>query len=314
MLSLRYLGALADRYAPLLDRPPNEFEVRGRVFGRREAAASPDLMGVINLSPDSWYRESVALTHEAAIRRGQLLADAGAALLDVGSESSLDYAARVEPEDQIRKVIPVVEDLVARQLLVSVETYHPLVAQAALRAGAAVINFTGREGLEELLPLIAKEDAGLILNFVAGAHVRAPGAVRLSDDAIGELLPYFEERCRFAEKAGVRRLWVDPGLGFYYPNLQDGAVRVERQMEIFLGTFRLHELGWPVCHALPHAFECFEEEVRCAEPFFAVLALLGQTDLLRTHEVARVLGVVRALSLFGARRSADSTLREASPG
>ncbi|CAB4244695.1 Dihydropteroate synthase [Methylacidimicrobium sp. AP8] len=314
MLTLRYLHELADRYAPLLERQPRAFELRGRNFGDREASAFPQLMGVINLSPDSWYRESVALTPEAAVRRGQLLADAGAALLDVGTESSLDYAARVGPEEQIRKLTPVVEGLVARQLLVSVETYHPLVARAALRAGAAVINFTGSEGWEELLPLVAKEDAGLILNFVEGAHVRDPRAIRLSDDPIGDLLPYFEERCRLAERAGVRRLWIDPGLGFYYPNLQDGAVRIQRQMEIFLGTFRLHQLGYPVCHALPHAFECFEEEVRCAEPFFAVLALLGQTDLLRTHEVARVMGVVRAMGLFRARRQPDPCRPEGCPG
>ncbi|MGD9896410.1 MAG: dihydropteroate synthase [Candidatus Methylacidiphilaceae bacterium] len=313
MLSLYDLHHLADQYGSLLDRPTRSFELKGRVFGG-PAAPSPQLMGVINLSPDSWYRESVALTPEAAIRRGQLLADAGAALLDVGTESSLDYAVRVEPEAQIRKLIPVVEGLVARNLLVSVETYYPLVARSALRAGAAVINFTGREGLDELLPLIAREDAGLILNFVEGAHVRDPHAVRLSRDAVGDLLPFFEARCRLIERSGVRKLWIDPGLGFYYPNLQDGALRIERQMEIFLGTFRLHELGWPVCHALPHAFECFEEEVRCAEPFFAMLAILGQTDLLRTHEVSRVLGVVRAMRLFNARQESNLPRRPQAPG
>ena len=87
-------------------------------------------------------------------------------------------------------------------------------------------------------------------------------------------------------------------MGFYYKNLQDSAVRVRHQMQTFLNTFRLRKLGWPVCHAMPHAFEYFEEEVRCAEPFFAVLALLGKTDLLRTHEVAKVRGVVRTLGAW----------------
>ncbi len=68
-------------------------------------------------------------------------------------------------------------------------------------------------------------------------------------------------------------------------------------MQIFLNSFRLRALGWPVCQALPHAFECFEEEVRAAEPFFAVLALLGQASLLRTHEIAKVRGVLRAMGL-----------------
>jgi hypothetical protein len=69
-------------------------------------------------------------------------------------------------------------------------------------------------------------------------------------------------------------------------------------MNVFLNTFRLRKLGYPVCHALPHAFEYFGEEVRSAEPFFAVLAALGKTDLFRTHEIARVKAVLDTLSIY----------------
>jgi hypothetical protein len=80
--------------------------------------------------------------------------------------------------------------------------------------------------------------------------------------------------------------------------LQDSALRVRHQLKIFLNTFRLRALGFPVCHALPHAFEFFREEVRCAEPFFTVLAALGRTDLFRTHEVSRVRAVLETLKVF----------------
>ena len=103
-----------------------------------------------------------------------------------------------------------------------------------------------------------------------------------------------------AAREGLKKILVDPGLGFYYRNLQDGAVRVRHQMMTFLQTFRLRALGFPVCHALPHAFEYFGEEVRCAEPFFAVLAALGKTDLFRTHEVPRIKAVLEALKVFQA--------------
>jgi dihydropteroate synthase len=69
-------------------------------------------------------------------------------------------------------------------------------------------------------------------------------------------------------------------------------------MTVFLNTFRLRALGFPICHALPHAFEYFREEVRCAEPFFAVLAALGKTDLFRTHEVPRTRAVLKTLDAF----------------
>ena len=80
--------------------------------------------------------------------------------------------------------------------------------------------------------------------------------------------------------------------------MEDGASRVKHQMKTFLNTFRLRELGWPVCHALPHSFETFGEEVRTAESFFAILALLGKTDLLRTHEVSKVKAVIDTLQQF----------------
>ena len=97
---------------------------------------------------------------------------------------------------------------------------------------------------------------------------------------------------------GVEKILIDPGLGFYYRNLQDSAVRVRHQMSVFLNSFRLRTLGFPICHALPHAFEYFGEEVRCAEPFFAVLAALGKTDLFRTHEVPRIKAVLDTLRVY----------------
>jgi dihydropteroate synthase len=119
-----------------------------------------------------------------------------------------------------------------------------------------------------------------------------------SADAMAMMRDYFAKQIEAATKAGVTRIFIDPGLGFYYRNLQDSSVRVRHQMNVFLNTFRLRSLGFPVCHALPHAFEFFREEVRCAEPFFAVLAALGKTDLFRTHEVPRTRAVLATLGAF----------------
>jgi dihydropteroate synthase len=88
---------------------------------------------------------------------------------------------------------------------------------------------------------------------------------------------------------------IDPGLGFYYANLVDPAVRVRHQAAVLAQCFRLRSLGVPVCNALPHAFDLFEDEFRKAEGFFAVLARLGGTDLFRTHEVAHVRAVLAAM-------------------
>jgi dihydropteroate synthase len=146
--------------------------------------------------------------------------------------------------------------------------------------------------------MAAAHDAAVIICFVQGKNVREVGDFDLSADPVEMMRGYFSRQIEIAQRSGVKKILLDPGLGFYYRNLQDSAVRVRHQMNIFLNTFRLRELGFPVCHALPHAFEFFGDEVRCAEPFFAVLAALGKTDLFRTHEVPRVKAVLETLNVF----------------
>jgi dihydropteroate synthase len=255
-------------------------------------------MGVVNLSPDSWYRESVALSTEAAIARGRVLQAQGAAIIDIGAESTLAHAAQIDEAGQSGALVPIVRALSAAGICVSVETYHPSVTTACLKAGAKVLNLTGTVKCDEIFREVADFDAGVIICFVQGENVRAVGDLDLGADPIGMLYEFFARQIEAATNAGVSRIWIDPGLGFYYRNLQDSGARIRHQMEIFLNSFRLRALGWPICHALPHAFECFEEEVRVAEPFFAVLALLGQPSLLRTHEIAKVRGVLRTMELW----------------
>lgn len=295
MLTIETLSTLATQYPYALQSRVLPFELGGIRFG---GDAPPRLMGVVNLSADSWYRESVVLNADAAIARGKVLAAQGASIIDVGAESSLAQAARVDAANQKSVLVPVVQALAEAGLIVSVETYHPTVTTACLKAGAKVLNLTGTEQTADLFREVSDYGAGVIICFVQGAHVRAVGDRTLQEDPVPQLYDYFSRKIEEAERAGVQRIWIDPGLGFYYRNLNDSATRIRHQMQTFLHTFRLRVLGWPVCHALPHAFECFEEEVRTAEAFFAVLALLGKTDLLRTHEVPKVLGVLRTLSLF----------------
>jgi len=294
MLDLGMLAALHETYRDLAALPVSDFALGAHRF---DFAKGPYLMGVVNMSADSWYRESVVLNAEAAVRRGRVLHEQGAAIIDVGAESTLAHAAQVDGAAQAGALIPVVRELASAGICVSVETYHPSVTTACLKAGAKILNLTGTANCEEIFREVADFDAGVIICFVQGDNVREVGDLDLGRDPIATLHDFFARQIEAATNAGVSRIWIDPGLGFYYRNLQDSGARIRHQMHIFLNSFRLRSLGWPVCHALPHAFECFEEEVRVAEPFFAVLALLGQASLLRTHEIAKVRGVLRAMEL-----------------
>ncbi len=295
MLSLEQLSELVAQNRTAASARVREFSLGGKKF---KFNSQPAIMGVVNLSGDSWYRESVCLSAEAAIERGRLLAAQGAHIIDVGAESTLAHAARVGNAAQKSQLIPVIKALRREKILVSVETYSPAVTRASLAAGANVLNLTGTAGSKEIFKLVADHDAAVIICYVAGKNVREVGDFDLSADPIPMLRDFFARQIELAQKCGVEKIFLDPGLGFYYKNLQDSAVRVQHQMNIFLNTFRLRELGYPLCHALPHAFEFFGEEVRCAEPFFAVLAMLGKTDLFRTHEVPRIKAVLDTLRVF----------------
>jgi dihydropteroate synthase len=295
MLTLEKLADLLESHRAAAPVRVKEFALAGRQFAFN---SQPALMGVINLSADSWYRESVCLSTASALQRGRMLAAQGAALVDVGAESTLAHAARVEGAQQTSKLLPVVKALRAEGILVSVETYDADVTRACLEAGANVLNLTGTAGTEDLYRMVAAHDAAVIICYVEGANVREVGDFSLQGDWVERMYDYFARSIEVAQRAGVEKLFIGPGMGFYYRNLQDSAVRVRYQMTTFLSTFRFRTLGFPICHALPHAFEYFRDEVRCAEPYFAVLAALGKTDLFRTHEVPRVRAVLETMSAY----------------
>jgi len=295
MLTLEYLGALLDNHRQAASARVSEFSIGGVPF---HFNSMPAIMGVVNLSADSWYRESVCLSALSAIQRGKVLFHQGAAIIDVGAESTLEKAARIDGAAQKSQLIPVIQGLREAGALVSVETYHPDVTRACLEAGANILNLTGTEHGDELFKMVADHDAAVIICYVQGKNVREVGDFQFSTDTTSMLRDYFARQIEIATRNGVSRIFIDPGLGFYYRNLQDSATRVRHQMTTFLNTFRLRELGFPTCHALPHAFDFFGEEVRCAEPFFAVLAALGKTDLFRTHEVPRIKAVLDTLQSF----------------
>ena len=295
MLNLAYLHDLYERHTAIFDTQVASFTLKNRTldFNKR-----PYLMGVVNLSADSWYRESVCLSVDQAIQRGQLLTLQGADIIDIGAESTLAHAVRVNDLEQNEKLLPIIQELSAQNICLSIETYEPNVAKASFKAGANILNLTGNFQDRTLYQIVADYEGAVILCYVQGQHVRAVKDFNFTKDPIQPMQDFFSKTIETALQCGVKKILIDPGLGFYYENLKDNEKRVRYQMETFLHTFRLRQLGFPVCHALPHAFEYFQDEVRSAEPFFATLALLGKTDLLRTHEIAKVQAVLKTLSLF----------------
>lgn len=292
MISLSALADLAARHADALALPVAPIAIGDREF---DSDTDPVIMGCLNLSRDSTYRDSIAVSEDSAVRRARIMAAQGAHVVDIGAESTNAKAARVDLRRQIDTLVPVVERLSDEWIAVSAETYDPEVALACLQAGSRVINYTGASSQDDIFDLAAKFSATLILCYVRGSDVREVTDVERDGDPIDALLAHFTPRVARARERGVHRIVLDPGLGFFYGNLTTPSVRVAHQASVLMQTFRLRELGLPICHAMPHAFDLFEDQFRIAEPMFAVLARLGGTGMFRTHEVSSCRAVLSAM-------------------
>ncbi len=281
------------------DLPDPQVPVEPLVLAGRHVntATRPALMGVINLSRDSTYRTSIAPDAGSALRRARIMTAEGADFVDVGAESSSATASRVDPSSQIDLLLPVVSELAADGIAVSVEGYAVEVVAACLAAGAAVVNLTGHAHDDAIFDLAGRHRAAVLLCYSPGAHVREIGDMPSPDRLEEELLEHFAQRIGRARAAGVASVAIDPGLGFSYGNLREPRVRAAFQARGLLTTYRLRVLGVPVCQSLPNAFDVFQEHLRQAEPYFAVLARLGRADILRTHEVGPVRAVLDAMAL-----------------
>ena len=284
MISADRLLPLWLKYREALETPVRTFEFPK--FGRRFEDRTYQ-MGVLNLSPDSAYRETICHTFEAALYRGRRMTLEGAAMVDVGAESTGETADLVSVERQIDCMRPVVRALSAENILVSVETYHPEVGVALLEAGAGIVNLTGRVDDPAFYEAVAFHQAGVVLCYTPGENARSDDYLPPVADIFDHQLAFFRERLALATGAGVERLWVDPGFGFAL-HLPDGPDRIRYQTDSILQSFRLRELGWPVTVQLTGAVYLFRDEVRVAQTSAATLAVMSRANLVRSHEVSRV--------------------------
>ena len=208
---------------------------RGRTI--ELTAGRPLLMGIVNASPDSFSEPGRAADGEARLA-------AGADILDVGGESAITGRPPVEPEEEIRRVVPVIERLAAAGALVSVDTYKPAVAEAAIAAGAAIVNDVSGLRDPALADVCASSGAALVV-----MHTRAAPKERLQDegayeDVVEDVVAFLRERMDVAMQRGVdaEQLLLDPGPDFAKTPAQ--TVAVLRSLD------RILALGRPVLLAI----------------------------------------------------------------
>ena len=246
----------------------------------------PQVMGIVNVTPDSFSDGGAHVDVDSAVAHGLRLAAEGADLLDVGGESTRPGAAAVTLEDEIARVVPVIERLVRETSLpVSVDTSKPAVMRAAVAAGAGMINDVRALRAEGALDAAAALDVPVVLMHMLGEPRTMQDAPDY-DDVVADVHRFLAERIFAAEMAGIpkKRLVVDPGFGFGKTSAHN--LRLLRQLA------RFTDLGVPVLAGLSRKRTLGEltgREVDArvhASVAAAVLAAEYGARLIRVHDVA----------------------------
>jgi dihydropteroate synthase len=259
------------------------------------------VMGVVNVTPDSFSDGGRYLDPATAIAHAERLVAEGADLVDLGGESTRPGATPVPPEAEWRRVAPVLAGLAGRiEVPLSIDTRHPEVAERAIAAGADVVNDV--EGLrsEAMRRVVARSGAAAII-----MHMRGDPATMQDDlvysDLVGEIVGWIADRVIEARTAGIGRdrLIVDPGLGFGKSPAQS--------LELLVRAGEFHRIGYPVLIAasrksfLGHLTGTTDPTARLeAGLAAAVLAAEQGVEIVRTHDVGPT---VRALSVVAAARA-----------
>lgn len=261
----------------------------------------PRVMGIVNVTPDSFSDGGAHDTVEAAVAHGLRLAAEGADILDVGGESTRPGAQDVDEAEELRRVIPVIERLARETALpISVDTSKPAVMRAAVAAGAGMINDVYALRREGALDAAAAAGVPVVLMHMQG-EPRSMQDAPAYDDVAGEVHRFLAERIFACEMAGIpkKRLVLDPGYGF--GKSTDHNLRLLRQQS------RLLDLGLPLLAGLSRKRSLGEVTGRpVGERVFAsvaaaVLAAEYGARLLRVHDVAATVDALKVWSAVAAQ-------------
>jgi dihydropteroate synthase len=251
-------------------------------------------MGVLNVTPDSFSDGGQFFDSDKAIERGIRMAAEGAAIIDVGGESTRPGSSPVSAKEQIRRVVPVIKSLCEKvDVPISIDTYNFEVATVALKAGAAMINDITALSDERVGKLAAEYEVPVVLMHIQGT----PATMQIEpkyEDVVGEVLQFLLERARRAEEFGISKdmIFIDPGIGF--------GKTVEHNLLLLKNIDKFVDSGYRVC--IGPSRKSFIGKItgkeNPAERIFGTaatvaLCVTAGVSIVRVHDVAEMVDVVK---------------------
>jgi dihydropteroate synthase len=269
--------------------PNGEVEIKQQltwsVAGRELALDRVLVMGIVNVTPDSFADGGRYFNHADALAHARQLIDEGADVIDIGGESTRPGADDVSPDEEIRRVVPLLEALAPSAVPLSVDTSKPEVMRAALAAGAAIINDVRALQQPGAVEAVADSGCGLVLMHMQGTP-RTMQQAPYYRDVIDEVVQFLAERVRYARAQGIdaRRIAVDPGFGFgksiehNFTLLSELSALKRMQLPIVVGLSRKSMLGAATGRAV--------HDRAAASVAAALLAAERGANVVRVHDVA----------------------------
>lgn len=253
--------------------------------------AGPILMGVLNVTPDSFSDGGRFVGRDAAVTHARRMIDEGAAIIDIGGESTRPGAQPVSASAELARVLPVIEALRDIPVPISVDTRSPAVMRTVLEAGASMINDVEALEAEGALAVVAASGCAVCLMHKKGPPATMQAAPRY-DDVVGEVRGYLAARVAAAERAGIarERIVVDPGFGF--------GKTASHNLELLRRLPEFAELGIPLLAGWSRKTTLGTvtgrpvEQRLAASLAAALLAAQGGAKILRVHDVAETRDVL----------------------
>ncbi len=254
---------------------------------------TPKVMGILNLTPDSFYSESRNKPDGDFLKNAETMLQEGAFFLDIGGYSTRPGALEVTPDDELKRVIPAVELLLKEfpDALISIDTFRSKIADDCLKAGAALINDISAGNLDEdMMKVVAKHQVPYIMMHMRGTP-QTMKDLNHYEDMLREILLFFSQKIKSAHRHGIADVIIDPGFGF--------SKNIAQNFELLnkMGLLKILELpllaGLSRKSTIYKTLGCEPAEALNGTSILNTVALLNGANILRVHDVKEAVEAVK---------------------